>query len=149
MENKNLQIKIKKAALYSIVILSVLVGVLFTQNYCSATVSKDSILEQANVNDSEMEQFIRQTRRRIKNNWYPPTSSFENSAILGITIDRKGNLVNCSLLQPSKDDGFNNSLLEAAKKTKYMPLPKDFVEDMADLSLEFGMQKHYVEKNDK
>lgn len=144
MEKKNL--KIEKTILYGIAALGILTGVFFTQNYSVASEYGDLIMEQANVNDSEMEQFIRQTRRRIKNNWYPPTASFENSAVLGLTINRKGELVNCTLLQPSPNDEFNKSLIEAAKKTKYMPLPNDFIEDMVDLSLEFGMQRRNIEK---
>lgn len=143
MGNKRLQTK--NIVLYSALVLSILAGVIFTQNCCNASEVEDSITEMVNINNSEMDQYIRQTRKRIKNNWYPPTASFENSAVLGLTINRKGELVDCKLLKASEDDGFNKSLTDAAKKTKYMPLPKDFIEDVVDLSLEFGMQKHSVQ----
>ena len=135
-----------KILINGILIVSILTFGCFIQDKCFASDDSLTSLEQAEVNDSEMEQYIKLVRRSIKNNWYPPTSSFENSAILGLTIDRKGNLVKCSIIGSSQNEGFDDSLIEAAKKAKYMPLPKDFIEDMVDLSLEFGMQRHSVSK---
>lgn len=138
-----------KMLISGIVLLGILSCGCLVQNTCVAselTETQLSSIDLANVNNTEMERYIRLARRSIKNYWYPPTSSFENSAVLGLTIDRKGQLLNCAILKSSQDEGFDNSLLEAAKKAKYAPLPKDFIEDAVDLSLEFGMQRRHVTK---
>ena len=91
-----------------------------------------------------MEDYIAQSRRKIKNNWYPPTSSFENTATIVVKLDKNGKLLNCSLSQPSPDDGFNNSLIKAVKKTKFSPLPDEFSEDSVDIDFTFNMQKRGI-----
>ena len=93
-----------------------------------------------------MDQYITQTRRAIKGNWYPPVTSFENSATIVITLDRKGNLIKCHLSEPSPSEEFNNSLIDAAKKVKYAPLPYDFPYNTVDLDFQFGMQRRNISK---
>ena len=135
-----------KILINGLVLLSILACGCFIQGSCIATETQGPSLEFADVNNTEMEQYTRLAWKSIKNNWYPPTSSFEKSAILGITVDRQGKLVKCSIIKSSEDENFDNSLIEAAKKAKYMPLPKNFIEDKVDLSLEFGMQRRSIKK---
>lgn len=91
-----------------------------------------------------MENYIVKTRRSIKNNWYPPVQSFENSAIIVLTINKDGTLANCYLSQPSEDEGFNNSLIEAAKKVKYSPLPAEVKDNAVDIDMLFTMQRRHI-----
>ncbi len=95
---------------------------------------------------SDIDEYIRATRRSIKDKWYPPAASFENNATLVVSIDRQGQLLNCYLSEKSPDEGFNNSLIEAAKKAKYLPLPNKIGGQSVELSLSFGMQRRHVEK---
>ena len=91
-----------------------------------------------------MEDYIAKTRKSIKNNWYPPVKSFENSAIIILTINKDGTLANCYLSQPSDDEGFNNSLIEAAKKVKYAPLPDEVKDNSIDIDMLFNMQRRHI-----
>ena len=94
---------------------------------------------------SDIDEYIRATRRSIKDKWYPPAASFENSATLIVSIDRDGKLLNCYLSEKSPNEGFNNSLIEAAKKAKYLPLPNKISGQSIEISLSFGMQRRHVE----
>ncbi len=140
MKRKNLIIKG--------LMLALMFGVI---SFCPSNYVKaeDSVInvELDSAISAEMQQYIAQTRKNIKQNWYPPTSSFENSATLVVTINREGQLVECHLSEPSDSDGFNKSLIEAAKKATYSPLPKGFRYDSADLSLSFSMQRRHINFN--
>ena len=139
--------KLKNLFLRVMLLFGFLVFGCFIQNSCIASdESQLSYFEHSGASYSELEQYITLTRNRIKNNWYPPVSSFENSAIVGLSIDRSGKLVKFGIIKPSSSKEFDNSLLDAVKKTKYLPLPKDFVEDIVDFSFEFGMQRRNIEK---
>ena len=91
-----------------------------------------------------MEDYIVKTRRSIKNNWYPPVQSFENSAIIILTINKDGTLANCYLSQPSDDEGFNKSLIDAAKKVNYAPLPEEVKDNSIDIDMLFNMQRRHI-----
>ncbi len=119
---------------------------LYTQSTCFASDNTNSNYQQTSDKNLDMEQYVRLTRKRIKMNWYPPTSSFENTATISLTVNREGKLVDCHLSIPSKDEGFNNSLIEAAKKTTYSPLPKEFPGNSAVLDLDFSMQRRTISK---
>ena len=96
---------------------------------------------------SAMEEYIAKSRRKIKNNWYPPTSSFENKATIIVTLDKKGQLINCVIAEPSSNIGFDNSLIKAVEKTKFSPLPDAVVDDTVDIDFTFNMEKRSVNKN--
>ncbi len=102
--------------------------------------------QQYQAANEDMELYVIHTRRAIKNNWYPSTSSFEHTATLGLLIDPEGKLINCQILQSSSDNDFDNSLIEAAKKTVYSPLPKSYRGDKANIVLDFGMHRHTISK---
>ena len=91
--------------------------------------------------------YIAQVRKSIKSNWYPPVKSFENKATLVVTIDKDGQLTNCYIAETSSDEGFDNSLIEAAKKSKYRPIPVNYPAKSVSLALTFAMQRHTVTKN--
>lgn len=93
-----------------------------------------------------MESYVTTARKEIKNNWYPPVSSFENAATLILTIDKDGKLINASIVKSSNNDGFDNSLIEAAKKVKYSPLPEEVKQDCVDIEMEFNMQRRHISK---
>ena len=93
-----------------------------------------------------MQDYIASSRRKIKNNWYPPTSSFENAATIIVTLDKSGKLIDCSVAGPSNDEGFDNSLIKAVKKTKFAPLPDEVSEDYLDIDFTFNMQKRNIKK---
>ena len=119
----------------------------FILNDSAAIANPNDFLEQSQVKNVNMDRYIVQTRRKIKNNWYPPTSSFENSATLVVKVDRSGKLLDCHLVSPSSDEGFNNSLIEAAKKAVYSPLPDDFPYADAEMNFDFSMQRRYKFKD--
>lgn len=94
----------------------------------------------------EMEDYVALTRRRIKNNWYPPTNAFENAATIVLTINRDGQLEKCRLSAPSPSESFNDSLIKAAEKTTYAPLPKKYLGKSVDIDLDFSMQRRTISK---
>ena len=93
-----------------------------------------------------MEEYIAKTRRSIKGNWYPPAAHFQNVATVTVTVNKKGEMTNCSLTEPSPSEEFNNALIDAVKKTKYAPLPAEFPDNSADLTFTFGMHKRSILK---
>ena len=114
---------------------------------CAAIAHPNDFLEQSAVKNVNMDRYIVQTRRKIKNNWYPPTSSYENSATLVVKVDRNGHLLDCHLVTPSPDDGFNESLINAAKKSVFSPLPDDFPYANLEMNFDFSMQRRYKFKD--
>ena len=117
-------------------------------NYCIAAENSTKLsFEQVTEKYSSMEHYVAQTRRKIKNNWYPPVNSFENSATIVLTIDKQGKLLDSYLSIPSPNEAFNESLLNAAQKTKYSPLPDEVTEDSVDIDLSFKMEKRHIRNN--
>lgn len=142
----------KKRDLMNKKILSVLIVSAFTlcgygisQNIVSAADAGSYIEQSANMN-TDMELYIRSARKSIKANWYPPVSAFENEATITVTLNRKGELQKCVISNSSSDKAFDESIIEAAKKATYKPLPKNFPYDSADLTLSFGMQRRSISK---
>ena len=139
---KNLSLKPKNILTSCLILFGILGCYCLTQNISYADDgANDYKIEQITWHNVDIAPYVRQTRRRIKNNWYPPTTSFEHTATITLTINKNGELLNCVVSDPSPDEGFNNSLIEAAQKTKYSPLPSKIREDSIDISLEFSMQR--------
>ena len=140
----------KKTLLNGIILAVILSSVCFIN---TSTVSADSSIkpkftyEQIVRKYPAMEFYYAKARKQIKNYWYPPVESFENAATIVLTIDKNGNLTGCNLAVPSPDEGFNNSLINAAKKVKYSPLPDEVKEDSIDLIMEFNMQRRTISTN--
>lgn len=135
-------LKIKNITIGIILILSV-----FCYINHSSIASEGNVkltYEQLTEQYPGMEQYITETRKNIKGNWYPPVKSFENKATIILTIDKEGKLLNCYMSEPSPDEGFNNSLIKAAKKTKYLPLPNEVKENSLDIDLSFNMQRRHI-----
>lgn len=110
-------------------------------------VSADPVNREQNVGvNYDMDDYIRLTRRYIKNNWYPPISSFEHSAKIAVKLDKNGQLLDCHIIESSNDNGFDDSLINAARKTTYKPLPESYKKETAELYLSFSMQRHHVSK---
>ena len=63
-----------------------------------------------------------------------------------MTINKDGTLANCYLSKPSEDEGFNNSLIEAAKKVKYKPLPTEVKENSVNIDMLFNMQRRHIQR---
>jgi len=117
-------------------------------NCCYAAYNNPSHLtyEQLTQEYPSMADYIAQTRKKIKNNWYPPVQSFENSATIVLTISKNGELINCYLSDPSPDEGFNDSLIDAAKKSRFSPLPDEVKGNSVDIDLMFNMQRRHISK---
>ena len=129
------------------IILSMLIFGACILNVSNAAENYGSYTPKQTVSSSvDMEQYVRQARRKIKDNWYPPTSSFENSAIVMIKLNKNGQLLDCYLTTPSEDEGFNNSLIEAVKKTQFAPLPPEIHRDSVNIDFEFSMQRRHISK---
>ena len=131
-----------------IVILMTIVacGCVFNNSCVEAANAPRLTYEQLTRQYPSMESYVIKTRKSIKNYWYPPVSSFENSATLILTIDKEGKLINSAIVKSSNDEGFDNSLIEAAKKVKYSPLPEEVKQDCVDIEMEFNMQKRHISK---
>lgn len=116
-------------------------------NYCfAATDMPNNKTKQSATYNNEMEQYVSQTRRNIKANWYPPTKSFEHEATIVLVVSRDGHLEKCFISHPSGDKDFDESLLNAAQKAEYSPLPKYFPGRSAEIELDFSMQRRTVQK---
>ena len=119
-------------------------------NYCIAAdniTSTKLSLEQITQKYSSMEQYVAQTRRKVKNNWYPPVNSFENTATIVLKINKNGELLDSYISIPSPSEAFNESLLKAAQMTKYSPLPDEVTEDSLDIDLSFKMERRHIKFN--
>ena len=144
MFNKNIKLK-------NIVLIGMLVAFSITgsciQNQCMASDNPaNSYYQQKSQLAQDLELYVAQTRRKVKNNWYPPTASFENSATIVLTINKEGKLENCYLSNPSPDEGFNESLINAARKTVYSPLPEEYRGKSISIDLDFSMQRRTISK---
>ena len=145
-EFKNFSLKFIASA----VILSCVVGTTIatninnedTENVKTKYTREDIIMDK----NPAMADYIAQSKRKIKNNWYPPADDFENSATVVVTLERSGKLLKCVLLEPSPSERFNNSLIEAVNKTKFSPLPREYANDFVDIDYTFNMQKRHIEK---
>ena len=143
MKNNNLQ---AKNFTIGMAIAAILIG------GCFANMSNCVFADQYNRNSKQqeiatvMDQYITQTRRAIKGNWYPPAAHFENAATVVLTINKEGFLTNCYMSEPSPSEEFNQSLIEAIKKTSFKPLPAGYPGKSIDLEFQFGMQRRNVSK---
>ena len=141
---KNNISKMKNITLKTLVFAMIMTGGCYA--YADTLNMADTTIKQSIELPSDIDEYIRATRRSIKDKWYPPAASFENNATIVLSIDRKGQLLNCYLSEKSPDEGFNNSLIEAAKKAVYLPLPDKIGGNSVEISLSFGMQRRHVSK---
>ena len=131
----------KKLFFVLLILCSCIIG-----SSCYASQKPKLTYEQLTKQYPSIEQYAVNTRRSIKDNWYPPVASFENTATIILTINKEGKLVDCYLSEPSPDEGFNNSLIQAAKKSVYAPLPTEVKEDCVNIDMEFSMQRRTISK---
>ena len=141
--------KMKNIIINGIVLSIVIMGNLFisASSIANEGTSVTATYEQITKQYPSMVQYIAKARKDIKNNWYPPAASFENSTTVILTIKKDGTLTNCSLAIPSPNNEFNNSLIEAAKKTTFAPLPEDVKEESVDIDLSFEMKRRHILNN--
>ena len=104
------------------------------------------VYEQITKQYPSMVQYIAQARKSVKNNWYPSSSSFENSATIVLRISKSGDLLDSYISVSSNDKNFDDSLLKAVKKTKFAPLPDEVKEDSVDIDLSFEMKRRSILK---
>lgn len=136
----------KKINLKVFMLAAIFCGCLACNNCVVSADYSSNVPEQSIGVNSDMENYIRLARRSIKNNWYPPVTSFEHSARLSLKVDKNGQLQDCHILESSNDKAFDDSLIDAAKKTTYKPLPESYKREKAELNLSFSMQRHHVSK---
>jgi TonB family protein len=139
----------KNIILGSILLSLVMTGNMFVSNAFAENndaVAAAAAYERMVRQYPSMVQYSEQAKRKIKNNWYPPTESFEHSATILLNIDKEGKLLNCSFITPSPDEGFNASLIEAANKAKFAPLPKEIKEQSVSINMSFEMKRRHVTK---
>ena len=142
---------IKKSSVYLIaatMILSAVSSISFAENVFiedADNIKTTNNQEVVNLDKTPvMEEYIAKSRRKIKNNWYPPTASFENTATILVSLDKSGKLINCAILVSSGDEGFDNSLIKAVEKTKFSPLPDEIKDDSVNIDYTFNMQKRHI-----
>ena len=119
----------------------------FIYNNCIAAGNMPKLtFEQLTARYPAMGEYAVTARRNIKNNWYPPVDSFENTATIVLTVNKEGKLIDCQMTAPSPSESFNESLINAAKKTNYAPLPAEVKEDSVNIDMEFSMQRRRIFK---
>ena len=138
--------KIKKLMLGIFAMSVIVFGFSISDNNIANATPSDISVQQNYKLLPGMEQYVAQSRKKIKNNWYPPVQSFENKATVVITLNKEGQLIECHLSEPSNDEGFNNSLIEAVKKTKFSPLPDSIKYNNVDIDFTFNMQRRSISK---
>ena len=145
--------KIKKNSIFLMITAIMLYGAAYsnpdTDNFDAAApeIKKTYSIEQIQLDKKRAAaDYIAKSRRKIKNNWYPPTTSFEHTATIIVTLDHSGKLLNCAIKESSSDEGFDNSLIEAVQKTKFSPLPDEIKSDSVDIDFTFNMQKVKITK---
>lgn len=135
-------LKIKKITLSVFFALALTSACFPVYNSCFADeLSLTPYYEKITKQYPSMEEYIAQARKNVKNNWYPSSKSFEKSATIVLTIKKDGELLNSYISSSSGDNSFDASLLEAASKTKFSPLPEDVKENSVDIDMLFQMQK--------
>ncbi len=135
-------LKIKKIGLSVFLALALSTGCFLIYNSCYADeVSLTPYYEKITKQYPSMEEYIAQARKNVKNNWYPSSKSFEKSATIVLTLNKDGELLNSYISASSGDNSFDASLLEAAGKTKFLPLPQEVKENSVDIDMLFQMQK--------
>lgn len=142
MKTKNLIIK-------TLAVMMIFSGVVYAYSKETQKQVDNSqvIIEENSSVSPDMEDYIAHARKSIKSNWYPPVSSFENKATLVVTIDKNGQLTNCYIAESSSDKAFDESLIEAAKKSVYKPIPEQYSAKSASIALTFAMQRRHISKN--
>jgi len=138
---KNLIIKI-------LAVMVMFSGTVFADDSASANKIDNNqvIIEENSAISPDMADYITQVKRAVKSNWYPPVASFENKATLVVTIDKEGQLLKSYILESSSDEGFDNSLLNAAKKATFKPIPAYLRGKSASFALTFEMRKRHITK---
>lgn len=151
---KNMRITAMKTKIYSINLI--LIAMLFCGTSVSFVSAEDfnrldvrpgySVDKAEVVEPSPMEDYVAKSRKKIKNNWYPPAASFENRASIAVTIDKEGQLVDCVMTESSNDEEFDKSLINAVKKAKFSPLPREVKDDKVTIDFTFNMQRRTITK---
>ena len=139
------KLNLKTIILSSLCILTILTSCLITQIPCKADeVTVTPYYEKITKQYPSMEEYVTQTRSKIKDNWYPSSKSFEKSATLLLTLNKDGRLLNAYISNTSGDESFDNSLIVAAQKTKFSPLPSDVNEENVSIDMQFKMQRRSI-----
>ena len=142
----------KKLLISKIKILGIIFAVAvsfytFNQSPCNASEGiVTPYYEQITKQYPSMEQYIADARKDVKSNWYPSSASFEHSATIVLTISKEGKLLNTYIASTSGDADFDNSLIIAAQKTTFAPLPDDVNEECVDIDMSFKMQRRNIFK---
>ena len=142
---KNKKLKLKHIFYSGVLVFSLLLGLVAVQCECKADeITVTPYYEKITKQYPCMEDYISNARSKIKNNWYPSSKSFEKSATLVITVDKQGKLLGSYISNSSNDENFDNSLIEAAQKTKFSPLPDEVNEENVDIDMLFKMQRRSI-----
>lgn len=119
--------------------------ILCLNNYCFASENDVTLTyEKLTKQYPSMEEYIAKARRSVKEHWYPSSASFEHSATIVLRINKEGKLLETDISSSSGDKGFDDSLIDAARKTSFSPLPEDVKEEFLDIDMSFKMQKRNI-----
>ena len=141
----NIKINLKTIILSGLCTLSILTSCLFVQTSCKADdVSVTPYFEKITQQYPSMEEYVSQAKSKIKDNWYPSSKSFEKSATIVLTLNKEGRLLNAYISNTSGDESFDNSLIVAAQKTKFSPLPNEVKEESTSIDMQFKMQRRSI-----
>ena len=141
----NNRLNFKTIILSGLCALTIMSGCLITQTSCRADeVTLTPYFEKITKQYPSMEEYVIQTRSKIKDNWYPSSKAFEKSATLVLTLNKDGRLLNTYISNTSGDESFDNSLIVAAQKTKFSPLPSEVQEESVSIDMQFNMQRRSI-----
>ena len=135
----------KNLCLFTITFVLFLNGLFCIHSSCVAADNKImSSYEQITEQYPSMEQYIVKARKNVKEHWYPSSASFEHSATIVLRINKEGKLLETTISSSSGDKNFDDSLIDAARKTSFLPLPEDVKEEFVDIDMSFKMQKRNI-----
>lgn len=94
------------------------------------------------VEDVDFGPYMRNMQKEIKSNWNPPKIDTTKRVVVKYTIKKDGSIVNPQIVTSSNNKQMDNAALEALKKTKLSPLPRNYKGISADVQFTFDYNVH-------
>lgn len=83
------------------------------------------------------EPYMKDLEQRIKGNWTPPRGDNSKRIVVKFTIDKKGNLLNKSVIKSSGNEDMDKAALDAIDNTSFKPLPSKFKGESVPIEFTF------------
>lgn len=116
-------------------------------NSTNKQTTKQNITSLENINNKQNSEkqnvvdfgpYMRDMQRRIKLNWDPPKQETSNSVTLLYSLNKKGEIIKCSVLKSSGSQKVDKAAKDALFNTApFRPLPADFKGEKIDVQFTF------------